>query len=418
MKFVINYFLPALIILGFVTCKKEPVTPPVASLTGKVYSVTELKAVANCTNQCSHRFTDDVYFIGVVIADEQSGNFYKEVYLRDRYNTGGIRLDFTFRSSFFIGDSLRINLKGLDVNINESTDMLEIDSLDYEKFVVKFATGPKPQPRILSLADINASNPYDNYLCDLIQINNVGFIDTDTNQIWADPIAQTSINRTIKDCGGNQLIVRTSNYANFALQKTPKGSGSIIGIATAYLGAPQMAIRYPSEANMNGTGCLVYHTKDFENSSLTSGGWSQISVVNGAVSWVASSFGSDKFAKVSGYISGNQNSEAWLISPVLNLSAASNPILTFRTAAKFSGNLLEVWISTDYNTGLPSTATWTQLSGFALSPNNPGNYAWTPSGTVSLNAFKNANTRIAFKYTSTTAGATTYEVDDIMVREN
>jgi len=400
------------------TCKKETAKPPVTNILGhKVYSVTELNAIATCTNACAHRFKSEDYFIGVVVADEQSGNFYKEIYVRDRYNTGGLRLDFTTRSSFFIGDSVRVYLKGCDININTTTGMLEIDSLDYEKHVAKFATSPtKPQPRIITIGQLNANPKL--YLCDLIQLSSVAFLPFDANQIWADPIAQNSLNRTLKDCDGSQLIVRTSNYANFAQEKTPTGNGTIIGIATAYKGVNQMAIRYPSEANMTGAGCIVYHKKDFEDGSLGSLGWTAPSVSNSAVAWVASSFSTDKFAKVSGYVSGNQNSETWLISPTVNIATSSNPILSFRTAAKFSGDDLEVLVSTNYSSGSPYTATWTALTGFALSPSDPGSYVWTPSGSLSLSAFKSSTTRIAFKYTSTTAGATTYEVDDILIREN
>ncbi len=399
------------------SCKKDAAQPPLTNIIGhKVYSATELNAIATCTNSCSRRFTQDVYFIGVVVADEQSGNFYKEIFVRDRYNTGGIHLDFTQRSSFFIGDSVRVNLKGLDVNLNEDTDILEIDSLDYEKYVVKFASGAKPQPRVLTIAQLNSN--LSTYLGDLIQLSNVSFLPADAGQYWSDPIGQNSLNRTLEDCDGSQLLVRTSNFANFALEKTPIGNGTIIGIATAYQGTGQLAIRNTPEVNMNGTGCTIYVKKDFEDNSLTSGGWTQQSVVNGSILWTASSFGSDKFGKISGYLSGNTNSENWLISPVVNLVSSSTPVLTFRTAAKFSGDLLEVWVSTNYSSGAPSTATWIQLTGFALSPNNPGTYAWTASGSISLNAYKNANTRIAFKYKSTTVGSTTYEVDDVLIKEN
>lgn len=419
MKKVVKILFLCIIAIGAVMCKKKADQPQVTDILGhKVYSVNELAGIATCTNNCTKRFTDDVYFIGVVIADEQSGNFYKEIYVRDRYNTGGLHLDFISRSSFFVGDSVRVNLKGLDINLNSSTGMLEIDSVDHEKSLIKFASGANPLPRVLSLSQISTSNPYSNYLCDLITINNVAFLPTDADQIWADPIAQVSKNRTLQDCDGKQLIVRSSNYANFALQKTPTGNGSITGIATAYQGTSQMAIRNTSEVHMTGTGCTIYHKKDFEDASLTSGGWSQQSVNNPSIAWIASSFSTDKFAKVSGYLSGNQNSETWLISPILNLASAVNPILTFRTAAKFAGNALELWISTNYSSGAPSTATWTQINGFSLSPNNPGSYAWTNSGVISLNAYKNANTRIAFRYQSTTTGATTYELDDVLVREN
>ena len=83
--------------------------------------------------------------------------------------------------------------------------------------------------------------------------------------------------------------------------------------------------------------------------------------------------------------------------------------------ANFSGSLLEVVVSTNYTSGAPSTATWTNLTGFSLSSTG---YLLTASGLISLNSYKNSNTRIAFKYVSTTAGAKTYEVDNVVIREN
>jgi hypothetical protein len=98
------------------------------------------------------------------------------------------------------------------------------------------------------------------------------------------------------------------------------------------------------------------------------------------------------------------------------MTSGSNPALTFNTAAKFSGLPLEVWVSANYVSGAPATGTWTQLSGFTLS-SNATSYVWTPSGTISLSAFKAPNVHIAFKYRSSTFGATTYELDDINVIE-
>ena len=45
------------------------------------------------------------------------------------------------------------------------------------------------------------------------------------------------------------------------------------------------------------------------------------------------------------------------------------------------------------------------------------NYLWTNSGNVSLTAYKSSTTRFAFKYKSTTSGATSYQLDDIVIRE-
>jgi hypothetical protein len=404
-----------LTVLFFNSCKKEKDKIPTRDLSsGKIYSAAELKSIATSTN--THRINDDnSYFKGVVIADEVSGNFYKELYVRDAANTGAIHFLFPFGgSNLFIGDSVRLNLKGYDAEIDPTTKILTIDSVSFEKNLVKFASGANPQPIEVSLSAGN----YANYYGDLIIIKNVGFSPIDTAKIYADPIQQISINREVSDCGGAKLIVRTSNYAQFALEKTPKGFGSITGIATSYNGADQMSIRTPKELYMNGVSpCLTYLKKDFVDASLTSGGWTQNAVVNGAILWSFSTAGGGDYAKISGFLSGNQNSENWLISPAVDLSASINPILNFRTAGKFPGNPLEVFISNNYTSGNPNAATWTALSGYTLGALLPG-YQWANSGTLSLNAFKNANTRIAFKYTSNTSGATTWEVDDIIIREN
>jgi hypothetical protein len=419
MKRILEYTYLFVLAAAFVTCKKVPERPPIADTLGhKIYSVDELKAIAACSNNCAKTFTSDVYFIGVVIGDALSGNFYKEIYMRDRYNTGGIHLDFTQASNFWLGDSVRVNLKGLNVSMNPDTDILEIDSLDWEKYCVKFASGAQVQPHALSITQYTSN--MNRYLGDLIQITGVAFTSTDANQFWADEVGQNSLNRTLEDCLGAQLIVRTSNYAKFASEKTPTGNGSIIGIGTAYSGDAQMEIRRPSEANMTGSGCQVYLKKDFNdatisNTAVPAENWSIVSVVNAAVTWTATSFGSDKFAKINGYISGNTNSECWMISPSMNLSASGNPVFSFRTAANFNGPDLKVKVSTNYTSGAPATASWTVLT-VALSP---GSYSWTPSGSIALNNYKSSNTRVAFTYSSSTSGGSkVYEVDDVLVKEN
>ncbi len=415
MKKIIVLLILAGLGITFNACKKKPDEPPVSNYLGvRYYGVPELRALATSTN--SKEFTLDHYFAGVVVADQVSGNFYKEIYVRDRYNTGGLRLDLLSSAcNFFIGDSVRLNLKGYDIGINPTSGMLEIDSIDCEKAIVKFGSGPAPQPRVVNLA----VDTYTNYLCDLIAMNDVAFIPMDTSQIWADAVMQSSLNRVIQDCSGNQITVRTSNYASFASQKTPKGAGTIIGIATIYGTTNQMTIRTPNELNMNGAGCVTYLKKDFNDASITSGGWSQQALLDATVTYYSSthtSYTNGNYAKISGfYSSTSHNSETWLISPSLNLSAGINPVLSFVTMANFTGNAIEVLVSTNYTSGLPSTATWTNLSGFSQSSTG---YALTPSGLISLNAYKTANTRIAFKYTSTTTASKTFEVDDIIVREN
>ncbi|MBP6284485.1 MAG: hypothetical protein KA373_03610, partial [Paludibacteraceae bacterium] len=75
-----------------------------------------------------------------------------------------------------------------------------------------------------------------------------------------------------------------------------------------------------------------------------------------------------------------------------------------------------VWISTNYTVGAPSTAIWTQL----IAPTWPSGSDWTfvSSGDIDLSAYTgNSNICIAFKYASTTAGAATWEIKNVVVIE-
>jgi hypothetical protein len=119
-----------------------------------------------------------------------------------------------------------------------------------------------------------------------------------------------------------------------------------------------------------------------------------------------------KYAEISNYINfANQACETWFISPSMNIAAAASPRLSFESAYNFSGPTLEVYVSTNYSSGNPNAATWVNL--------NPtlsgGSYNWVNSCNISLNSYKSANTRIAFKYTGTATSGSRWEIDDVAV---
>ncbi|OIP82700.1 MAG: hypothetical protein AUK44_07225 [Porphyromonadaceae bacterium CG2_30_38_12] len=127
-----------------------------------------------------------------------------------------------------------------------------------------------------------------------------------------------------------------------------------------------------------------------------------------------------KFMKASAYIGGaNKVSEGWLISPAINLTGKSAATLSFEHTGKyFTVNKLTeqvVLVSTNYTSGAPSTATWTTLT----IPTWPTGNDWTfvNSGDISLSGVVGqANVRIAYKYSSTTAGAATWEIKNVLVK--
>ena len=158
----ISLFFVITILSG--ACKKTPDKIPTRDLRdGLNLSVVQLRAIASTStllNCCpATRINNEAYLKGVVLADEVSGNFYKELYVRDAANTGGIHFTFlNTGSNLFIGDSVRLNLKGYDVNYSATTGILEIDSVDFDKSIVRYGSGANPQPRQITLATLTGTN--------------------------------------------------------------------------------------------------------------------------------------------------------------------------------------------------------------------------------------------------------------------
>jgi len=137
-------------------------------------------------------------------------------------------------------------------------------------------------------------------------------------------------------------------------------------------------------------------------------GWTFVDV-EGEMSWIVAAYQGNHYANANGYNHGAN--EDWCISPAFNLGDYVNPVLTFRTATKFTGPVLEVFFSNDYDGEDPTAATWTALT-CQLST---GNYTWVESGDIDLSDFSGDNCYIGFKYTSTDEAAAAWEVDDIVL---
>ena len=124
-------------------------------------------------------------------------------------------------------------------------------------------------------------------------------------------------------------------------------------------------------------------------------------------------------AYMSGYVSATNNvNEDWLISPAFDLTGKNSATLAFSHALNYSSvesdklNNHTLWASTNYTAGLPSSATWTQLT----IPTMPSGAGWTyvSSGNISLpTQLLQSNVRFAFKYLSTATTAGTWEIKDL-----
>ena len=166
----------------------------------------------------------------------------------------------------------------------------------------------------------------------------------------------------------------------------------------------------------------VYLLESFANQSqgdfttqnvLLTGGLSYV--------WIATaSYG----MKASAFVNQNNPSEAWLVSPVVDLTEAEKPVLSFDQASKFGDLLNEcfVMVSVDYD-GDVTECEWVHIpfnqdeEGKYIIPDG-SNWTFMSTGNLDLSAFAGQRVTIGFKYTSTATSATTWEIKNLVVKEN
>ncbi len=219
----------------------------------------------------------------------------------------------------------------------------------------------------------------------------------------------------ISDGSGSKSIIQgTQQYIfdgleaskNYFLKIFPfTNSGSIVDYKTDGT-APSASAR---------TQAILLKT-DFQDGQMAP--WTEFSVT-GDQKWITDTISGNIFLRMSGYVGGTSfQNQDWLISPSLTLAAGSSPKLEFKTAMKFgtAADKFYLMVSTNYSSGDPTTATWTDLTSQAAF--STGNYTWVSSGSINLSAYEGANTRIAFKYDCGTDNVPTWEVDDVYVTFN
>ena len=408
-----------MIALLSVSCEREFDSPLIESIPeGGVITLADLR---NMHTGVDLSITDTLSVYAVVSMDESSGNLYKEAYVQDA--TGSMNLRFTGASGLYQGDSIRIYLPG--TTLKNYNQMLQLDSLDADRNIFKQATQSTVTAEAASLVDIAVNGSY--YQSRLVTLEGVEFSCDDLGMTFSDGVNQQSENRYLQDTQGNQLIVRTSGYANFADQEVPTMSGSVTAIVSQYNDDVQLLLRHPDEllftaermddcdGNTGGTGNTIL-SKDFDDQSVTSGGWTT-QLVSGPSNcdWGIYA-GTNSAAKVTNWDgSANAVCESWLISPAVNLSGTS-PLFSFRNTYNYNGDALEVYVSTDYDGGDPAAASWTAITNMAAW--SPGSWEWTSSGDIDLTPYVADNVHLAFVYTGGASDGSTWELDDITIIDN
>lgn len=110
----------------------------------------------------------------------------------------------------------------------------------------------------------------------------------------------------------------------------------------------------------------------------------------------------------------NYESEGWLISPEVKLSAGANAVLTFEQAWNFFSSM-EVAAEEASVYVREVGGKWVKLK----VPETPAKNGWTwvPSGNIDLSAYNGKSIQIGFCYTSTDAAAGTWELRNVKLAD-
>ena len=234
----------------FANCEKEETDiPPIATINpDSIVTLGEIRGMIVPGETYTFRNTGTQLFATVTM-DQRNGNIYRQAYIQDP--SGAVNLRMALSADLTVGDSIRLSLDG--ASISYFNNMLQLDSVDGTRQIVKQASEKYIEPEVVTINDIKAGG----HQAKLVKLENVQFLESELGETWADGINLINVNRTLQDCENNTIIVRTSGYADFANALLPEGNGSFIGIVGQFGDVWQLYVRDPNELTMTNERCEI-----------------------------------------------------------------------------------------------------------------------------------------------------------------
>ncbi len=418
-------------------------TPDLSADCSNLTKTKEVVDITSVSTSAYAEYTDNDIIEAYVTSSDEGGNFYKSISFVSVDGQQGFSMpidDYNLYTKFPPGSKVFVKLKDRyyvkqygstvigSLYNNETPDdptddaVGRISIVAYKNVLNKSCLSVNEDQLVNHVTVAQAKS--DAYLNKLIEFDVAEFTEASLGKTFFDESLNnlgSATNHMIRDLNGDEVILRASKYAVFASESVPTGSGRIRGVMTKYNNDYQFMIRTLNDVDLPNPRFKPLLNESF--SSLTSfSTWTAFSVTGAQVWTYSPTFGNPGgMAKMTGFATSNFANEDWLISPEQDLSSLTGAKLTFDNAYKFAGNPIQVYISNNYSgSGSPNASgvTWTQLTGFALSS---GNYVYVSSGDIDISAFTgpgNQKVFVAFKYTSTTSAASTWEIDNVKISAN
>ena len=226
-------------------------------------TIADLKAeyASTISGNSVKQITEDIIIEGVVVANDESGNVYKQFIINDE--TGAMVIgvnDVGLYAMVPKGQRVRIACK--DLYIGGYGKMAQIGGLYngkvgrmnkniYPQHVrligIPDPTQPEMQPELID--DSFFTNENKNNLAKFVRLENVTITEANGTELWAPEEKKNSSNvveRKIK-MGKTNIVLRMSTYADFANEAIPTGNLNINGVMTRYNDYWQFVISHTTD---------------------------------------------------------------------------------------------------------------------------------------------------------------------------
>lgn len=342
--------------------------------------------------------TENEVIHGWVTSSDQSGNIYKTLYITDESGAGltisvnrnGLYNDYP------IGQEIVLPMQGYYVGKYNGQQQLGFPQWyaaanawettfipqNLWESLVELNDWPDPeraevQPVEVTIDEFQGMTDSETllkYQSRLVCIKGVRFTDADGTTTYAE--SMNSTNRIVVDESGNRLVVRNSNYADFAAIQLPLGTVDLVGLLMTSGTTWQLCLRGINDVTFGLSGNeVVQNRADLETMGAAT---SVYGTHTSAQGWVAENSallsGSDvdtnPYFKFIGFKNGSSNDYAMaptlngkttavgtLVSPVLhggtnrlcfNYGAAfTDNVLSFRVDVKQDGEVVKTWTVTN-----------------------------------------------------------------------
>lgn len=383
-----------------------------------------IDVTSTATGTATEYTTDDVIEAYVISSDE-GGNFYKSISFVSTDGAVGFSMpvdNYNLFNEFEPGRKVSVKMLNRYYNLQHSSTVIgslyqngvgRVSGVQYKDVILRSCDKVDENTLVNNLTITQAKN--NQMINKLIEFDNVQFTDASSGKKYYDPSLNSiggATNHLITDVEGNTIIVRVSEYSDFAGALVPNGSGKIRGVLTKYNNDFQFMIRTINDVKLTNEHITPFFEETFSSNWNS---WTKVSVVGAQVWTLSTTFGTPApCAVMTGFASGNFANEDWLISPAIDLTGTANASIVFQTASRYAGNQMQVYVSTNYaGSGDPNLATWTEV--FGTLDTNINAFVWTSSGLVDISTSAGGPVHVGFKYTSTTTASSTWEVDNVRV---